>query len=55
MSTAAPAEITLGQTIDQVTQILGQPKTVVDLGNKKTYVYKDMKVVFVGGKVTDVQ
>jgi hypothetical protein len=55
VSTAAPAEITLGQTIDQVTQILGQPKTVVDLGNKKTYVYKDMKVVFVGGKVTDVQ
>jgi hypothetical protein len=52
---AAPAEISLGQTIDQVTAILGQPKTVVDLGNKKTYVYKDMKVVFVGGKVTDVQ
>jgi hypothetical protein len=52
---AAPAEISLGQTIDQVTAILGQPKTVVDLGNKKTYVYKDMKVVFIGGKVTDVQ
>ena len=52
---APPAEISLGQTIDQVTAILGQPKTVVDLGNRKTYVYKDMKVVFVGGKVTDVQ
>jgi hypothetical protein len=52
---APPAEISLGQTIDQVTAILGQPKTVVDLGNKKTYVYKDMKVVFIGGKVTDVQ
>jgi hypothetical protein len=52
---APPAEISLGQTIDQVTAILGAPKTVVDLGNKKTYVYKDMKVVFVGGKVTDVQ
>jgi hypothetical protein len=52
---APPAEISLGQTIDQVTAILGQPKTVVDLGNKKTYVYKDMKVVFTGGKVTDVQ
>jgi hypothetical protein len=50
-----PAEISLGQTIDQVTAILGQPKTVVDLGNKKTYVYKDMKVVFIGGKVSDVQ
>ena len=52
---APPAEITLGQTIDQVTAILGQPKTVVDLGNKKIYVYKDMKVIFTGGKVTDVQ
>ena len=52
---APPAEITLGQTIDQVTAILGAPKTVVDLGNKKTYVYKDMKVIFTGGKVTDVQ
>jgi hypothetical protein len=55
VSNAPPAEISLGQTIDQVTAILGQPKTVVDLGNKKTYVYKDMKVVFIGGKVTDVQ
>ena len=52
---AAPAEISLGQTIDQVTAILGQPKSVVDLGAKKIYVYKDMKIVFNGGKVTDVQ
>ena len=52
---APPAEISLGQTIDQVTAILGQPKSVVDLGAKKIYVYKDMKVVFNGGKVTDVQ
>jgi len=52
---APPAEISLGQTIDQVVALLGQPKTVVDLGNKKTYVYKDMKVIFTGGKVTDVQ
>jgi hypothetical protein len=52
---AAPAEISLGQTIDQVVGILGQPKTISDLGSKKIYVYKDMKVVFVGGKVSDVQ
>jgi len=55
VSTTAPAEISLGQTIDQVTAILGQPKSVVDLGAKKIYVYKDMKVVFNSGKVTDVQ
>lgn len=52
---AAPAEISLGQTIDQVVAILGQPKSVVDMGAKKIYVYKDMKIVFNGGKVTDVQ
>jgi hypothetical protein len=52
---AAPQAVTLGQTFDEVTSILGQPKNIIDLGNKKTYVYKDMKVIFVGGKVSDVQ
>jgi hypothetical protein len=52
---AAPTEISLGQTIDQVTAILGTPKSIVDLGPKKIYVYKDMKIVFNGGKVSDVQ
>ena len=50
-----PKEVALGQTIDQVTAILGQPKTVMDLGPKKVYVYPDMKIIFNGGKVTDVQ
>jgi hypothetical protein len=63
-SSAAPAapaaaadvpEVSLGQTIDQVIAILGKPKTISDLGTKKIYVFKDMKVVFTGGKVTDVQ
>ncbi len=52
---AAPKTIEIGQTIDQVTAILGAPKTVVNLGAKKIYVYPDMKVTFVGGKVRDVQ
>ena len=52
---AAPAEIGIGQTIDQVTGILGAPKSIVDLGAKKIYVYPDMKVIFNAGKVTDVQ
>jgi hypothetical protein len=38
-----------------VTGILGQPKSVVDLGAKKIYVYPDMKITFNNGKVTDVQ
>ncbi|MGB6943512.1 MAG: hypothetical protein WBE37_14025, partial [Bryobacteraceae bacterium] len=50
-----PANIALGQTIDEVTGQLGQPKTVVDLGPKKIYVYKDTKIIFKDGKVSDVQ
>jgi len=52
---APPANIDLGQTIDQVTGALGQPKSVVNLGSKKIYVYKDMKITFKDGKVSDVQ
>jgi hypothetical protein len=52
---AAPASIELGQTTDQVVAALGQPDKVVKLGTKQIYVYKDLKVTFVNGKVTDVQ
>jgi hypothetical protein len=50
-----PVKIGLGQTTDQVLASLGQPDKVVDLGSKKIYVYKDLKVTFVDGKVSDVQ
>ena len=33
----------------------GQPQKIVNLGTKEIYYYPDMKVTFVGGKVTDVQ
>jgi hypothetical protein len=52
---AAPVTISKGQSIDQVTSALGQPVTVVDLGAKKIYQYRDMKIVFNNGKVTDVE
>jgi hypothetical protein len=52
---APPAQISAGQTIDEVTAILGPPKNIVDLGAKKIYVYKDMKITFKGGKVADVE
>lgn len=52
---APPTPIALGQTIDQVTANLGQPKNILDLGAKKIYVYKDIKITFTGGKVTDIQ
>jgi hypothetical protein len=51
----APKTIALGQTVDEVTGNLGQPKNILDLGAKKIYVYKDMKITFTGGKVTDIQ
>jgi hypothetical protein len=47
--------IALGQTVDQVTAALGNPLTVIDLGPKKIYKYKDMKITFKAGKVTDVE
>jgi hypothetical protein len=52
---AATQTIAMGQTPEQVTGILGQPKQIIDLGAKKTYIYPDMKVIFVKGKVSDVQ
>jgi len=52
---APPPTIQLGQTIDQVKTALGQPEKIVDLGQKQIYVYKDLKITFVNGKVADVQ
>jgi len=47
--------VDLGQTPDQVKSALGAPDKVINLGAKEIYVYKDIKVVFVDGKVSDVQ
>jgi len=47
--------VELGQTPEQVKAALGAPDKVIKLGPKEVYVYKDMKVVFVDGKVSDVQ
>ncbi len=52
---AAPSAIALGQTPEQVKAILGTPVTVVDLGEKQIYVYKNLKVTFTAGKLSDVQ
>jgi hypothetical protein len=51
----ATVNISLGQSIDQVTSQLGQPVTVVNLGSKKIYKYQDMKITFTNGKVSDVE
>jgi len=52
---ASTKSVELGQTPGQVEAILGRPDKIVNLGAKKIYVYKDMKIVFVDEKVSDVQ
>lgn len=52
---AATKTISLGQTMREVQSVLGTPDKIVNLGPKVTYVYKDMKVIFLDGKVADVQ
>jgi hypothetical protein len=50
-----PATIQLGQSLDEVQTALGTPTKIVNLGPKQIYVYKDLKVTFIRGKVVDVQ
>jgi hypothetical protein len=50
-----PQQIEKGQTPDQVIAAIGQPDKIVNLGAKQIYVYKDIKVTFLNGKVSDVQ
>jgi len=52
---APPPTISLGQTSAQVTAGFGQPLKVAHLGAKTVFYYKDMKVTFTGGKVSDVE
>ena len=42
-------------TMDQVQGAVGKPDKIVNLGTKQIYVYKDLKVTFLNGKVSDVQ
>jgi hypothetical protein len=50
-----PATIDVGQTVDQVVAILGQPQRIAKVGTKQIYFYKDLKVTFTNGKVSDVE
>jgi len=50
-----PPTIALGQTTDQVTAAFGQPQKIVKLGVKQIFYYKDMKVTFTNGKVSNVE
>jgi hypothetical protein len=52
---AEPPTLTLGLSIEDVKAIQGEPQKIVDLGSKKIYVYKDLKITFTDGKVSDIQ
>ena len=52
---AGPVTISLGQSIADVESMNGKPDKVIDLGAKKIYVYKDLKITFTDGRVSDVQ
>ncbi|HTW58436.1 MAG TPA: hypothetical protein VMD99_09905 [Terriglobales bacterium] len=52
---AQPQTIEKGMSPDQVTGVLGNPDKIVNLGAKQLYIYKDMKVTFLNGKVSDVE
>ena len=54
-ASSAPAPtVALGQSPDEVKAILGKPTKIADMGAKQIYYYDRMKVVFKGGKVSDV-
>jgi hypothetical protein len=50
-----PPTIALGQTMDQVTAGFGQPLKLAKIGPKTIFYYKDMKVTFTNGKVSNVE
>jgi hypothetical protein len=47
--------VDIGMSTEQVKQALGNPDKIVNLGPKTIFVYKDIKVIFVDSKVSDVQ
>jgi len=53
--TPGVATIAMGQTPDQVAAILGQPQKVTKMSGKEIYFYRDLKVTFKNGKVSDVE
>jgi hypothetical protein len=55
VTTGAPPTLTLDMTVEQVTALMGVPKSIANLGTKSIYVYPDIKITFTNGKVSDIQ
>ena len=52
---SGPITIAIGQTPEEVIAAKGQPTSKVNLTGKTIFNYPDMKIIFVKGKVSDVQ
>jgi len=52
---APPPTIAAGQTKEQVIAAFGQPVKAAKIGSKDIFYYKDMKVTFLNGKVSNVE
>jgi stage V sporulation protein SpoVS len=56
-STSGAAQPTLvpGLSIDQAKAIQGEPQRIVEFGNRKIFVYRDLKITFTNGRLTDIE
>jgi hypothetical protein len=45
----------VGQTVEEVKALLGQPDKIEDAGGKLIYSYTGLRITFINGKVSDVQ
>lgn len=51
----ATSTVRLGQSLEEVTATLGPPRRQILLGAKTIFVYRNLKVIFMDGKVTDAE
>jgi hypothetical protein len=51
----ATRTIRSGQSREEVVSVLGAPGKIFSLGAKTVFVYRDIKVIFIDGKVTDAE
>jgi hypothetical protein len=47
--------LTRGQTAGEVVALLGDPTRIINLGFRQIFVYPDMRVTFIGGRMSDAR
>jgi hypothetical protein len=51
----SPKRVTLGNTLDEVQLVMGNPNKIINLDARVIHIYDDMKIIYDDGKVSDVQ